>query len=32
MVCYTSKDGLTHVILRNGDHYTGRNGLFTKVR
>lgn len=29
---YTGKDGITHVIMRNGDHYAGRNGNYTKVR
>ena len=32
MVSYVSKDGNTHVIMRNGDHYVARNGHFVKIR
>jgi hypothetical protein len=31
MTIYTSKNGITHVIMRNGDHYAGRNGNYAKV-
>lgn len=31
MTTYLDKDGNTHVIMRNGDHYVGRGSNIVKL-